>query len=101
MSLKKILAVLAAGSVTLGLASCSDSEGGSAAGGGSDGDNYVFAKGSEPQNPLIPANTNEVGGGNIIDLIYSGWSTTTTMVRSTTKSQNRSSWRGTRRTGSH
>lgn len=72
MSLKKILAVLAAGSVTLGLASCSDSEGGSAAGGGSDGDNYVFAKGSEPQNPLIPANTNEVGGGNIIDLIYSG-----------------------------
>ncbi|MGB9376409.1 MAG: ABC transporter substrate-binding protein [Mycobacteriales bacterium] len=27
---------------------------------------------SEPQNPLIPANTNEVGGGNVIDAITTG-----------------------------
>lgn len=32
----------------------------------------IIANGSEPQNPLIPANTNEVGGGRIIDLVFSG-----------------------------
>ncbi|RIJ77817.1 ABC transporter substrate-binding protein [Nakamurella silvestris] len=32
----------------------------------------VLANGTEPQNPLIPTNTNEVGGGRILDLIFSG-----------------------------
>jgi oligopeptide transport system substrate-binding protein len=32
----------------------------------------VTANGSEPQNPLIPANTNETGGGKIIDSIFAG-----------------------------
>lgn len=32
----------------------------------------IIANSSEPQNPLIPTNTNEVGGGKIIDLIFSG-----------------------------
>lgn len=32
----------------------------------------VTAWGSEPQNPLIPTNTNEVGGGKIEDLIFAG-----------------------------
>lgn len=31
----------------------------------------VLVNGSEPQNPLIPANTNETGGGRIIDSIFS------------------------------
>ena len=34
--------------------------------------NIVSANGSEPQNPLLPANTNEVGGGKIIDSIFAG-----------------------------
>ena len=63
MSVKKPLALLAAGALTLGLTACGSDEG---------GDNYVTARGSEPQNPLIPGNTNEVGGGNIVDMIYSG-----------------------------
>jgi len=34
--------------------------------------NYVVANGSEPQNPLIPTNTNEVGGSRIIDCLFAG-----------------------------
>ncbi len=32
----------------------------------------IKTNGSEPQNPLIPTNTNEVGGGKIIDEIFAG-----------------------------
>jgi oligopeptide transport system substrate-binding protein len=32
----------------------------------------VKANGSEPENPLIPTNTNETGGGKILDLIFAG-----------------------------
>ncbi|MDT0156673.1 ABC transporter substrate-binding protein [Microbacterium sp. ARD32] len=43
-------------------------------GGGSDVDASAIIKvnGSEPQNPLIPTNTNEVGGGKILDSIFAG-----------------------------
>lgn len=47
--------------------------GGASATASSDGgDNYVTAWGSEPQNPLIPADVNEVGGGRIVENIYAG-----------------------------
>lgn len=36
------------------------------------GEAIVLANGSEPQNPLIPGATNEVGGGRIIDSIWAG-----------------------------
>ncbi len=32
----------------------------------------ITANGIEPQNPLIPTNTNEVGGGKILDAIFAG-----------------------------
>jgi oligopeptide transport system substrate-binding protein len=32
----------------------------------------ILANGSEPENPLIPTNTNEVGGGRILDSIFAG-----------------------------
>ena len=32
----------------------------------------ITANGTEPQNPLLPANTNEVGGGRIMDLLFEG-----------------------------
>ena len=35
-------------------------------------DGFVRANNSEPQNPLLPANTNETGGGRIVDLIFAG-----------------------------
>lgn len=67
-------AVVAA--VALALAACgsdaSDSESPNSTGAASSGTNYVTTNGSEPQNPLIPTNTNEVGGGKILDLIFEG-----------------------------
>ena len=41
-----------------------------AAGGGGGG--TIIAYGSEPQNPLLPANTNETGGGRIMKLLFEG-----------------------------
>lgn len=35
-------------------------------------DGVVLANGTEPQNALIPSNTNEVGGGRIVDLLFAG-----------------------------
>ncbi len=32
----------------------------------------ITANSSEPQNPLIPTNTNEVGGGKLVDLLFAG-----------------------------
>ena len=75
MSVKKVVAVLAASAMTFAAASCSSDsagDGDNAGGGNAGGDNYITAKSVEPQNPLIPGNTNEVGGGNIVDLLYSG-----------------------------
>ena len=54
--------VAVAATVALTLTGCS-------AGGN---DNIVTTNGSEPQNPLITTNTNETGGGLILDSIYAG-----------------------------
>ena len=67
------IALLAAG--TLALAGCAggsnpDSSGKPAAGG--DTSAIIKTNGSEPENPLIPTNTNEVGGGKILDSIFAG-----------------------------
>ncbi|MDY6049528.1 MAG: ABC transporter substrate-binding protein [Corynebacterium sp.] len=70
MVFKKTLALVSAALLSVGLVSCSSS--GDNAGGTDSGSNYVLANGSEPQNPLIPSNTNETGGGRIVQMIYSG-----------------------------
>ncbi|MDO5097136.1 MAG: ABC transporter substrate-binding protein [Corynebacterium sp.] len=73
MTFKKTIAVGTAAAVALSLAACSsDSTSGNGAGSGATDANYVVVNGSEPQNPLIPANTNENGGGRILETIYSG-----------------------------
>lgn len=64
----------------LGLAACSgggdansNASGSNASGvaaGSSTG--IISTNGAEPQNPLIPANTNETGGGKILDAIFAG-----------------------------
>lgn len=73
MTLKKSLAVTTAAALALSLAACSsDSSDSSASGGDTGGDNYVIVNGTEPQNPLVPGNTNEVGGGRIVDSIFAG-----------------------------
>ena len=63
-----LIALAAAGS--LALAGCAS--GGSTAGSGEAKGGVITANGSEPQNPLIPTNTNEVGGGKILDSIFAG-----------------------------
>ena len=35
-------------------------------------DGVVLANDTEPQNPLVPTNTNEVGGGRVVDLLFAG-----------------------------
>lgn len=75
MQLKKTAAILGAGALTFGLVACGDSNDsadGGAEGTTSGGDNYVLVNGSEPQNPLVPGNINETGGGRIIDQIFAG-----------------------------
>ena len=60
------VAMIAVGGLTL--AACG--------GGGADKpastDAIITSYSVQPQNPLVPTNTNEVGGGNIIDLIFAG-----------------------------
>lgn len=41
-------------------------------GGGGDGGGTVRASWGDPQNPLEPANTNEVQGGKVLDMIFRG-----------------------------
>ena len=70
----KTIAAAAAGSLVL--AACSSDNSGdtdtvtSSAENGGGG--VVVANSTEPQNPLVPTNTSEVGGGRIIQLIFSG-----------------------------
>ena len=73
--LRNVVAVIAVSALALAGCSTSPKEAGpSSPGGGSDAvsTGVVMVHGSEPQNPLIPTNTNEVGGGNIIDLLFAG-----------------------------
>ncbi|MCF4006876.1 ABC transporter substrate-binding protein [Corynebacterium uropygiale] len=66
MGLKKAVVLLGATGVALSMAACGGGGSGSSDGG------IITVNGSEPQNPFIPANTNEVGGGRIVDMLYSG-----------------------------
>ncbi|MFG2817818.1 ABC transporter substrate-binding protein [Kitasatospora sp. NPDC048365] len=62
-------AVVGATSVALVATGCSSSSGG----GGSSNSSATFSyQSSEPQNPLQPANANEVGGGRIIQNLFKG-----------------------------
>lgn len=66
-------ATVAAGAASLALvlSACGGStETADAPAGGAGG--VILAAGTEPQNPLLPANTNEVGGGLIMDLLFEG-----------------------------
>lgn len=63
--------VIGASVIALTLAACGgSSDSGSGGSGGSD--SYVTVNGSEPQSPLIPAQTQETGGGNVIDSMFTG-----------------------------
>ena len=62
------IALAAAGALALtGCASGSPESSGAAS-----DSSVISVNGTEPQNPLIPTNTAEVGGGKILDLIFAG-----------------------------
>lgn len=66
-----ILGTAATGTAAVALAACGgDSSGGSD--GGAGGANAILANETEPENPLIPTNTSEVGGGRIITSVFAG-----------------------------
>ncbi|MDO5049809.1 MAG: ABC transporter substrate-binding protein [Actinomycetaceae bacterium] len=70
--MKRSFVRLAAPFAVAALALTACSGGGTDDAGSAGGSNYVVANNTEPQNPLIPTNTNEVGGGKIVDLIFAG-----------------------------
>lgn len=62
----------AAGGAALTLAACGgDDDSGDDSTGGGEGGGAILLNGTEPQNPLHTLNTNEVGGGRILDNLYS------------------------------
>ncbi|MFK4483880.1 ABC transporter substrate-binding protein [Curtobacterium sp. AB7] len=64
------LAVL--GATALALTACSSNSNSGGGSGSSNASGIVTTNGSEPQNPLIPSNTTETGGGKIIDSLFEG-----------------------------
>ncbi|WP_448810589.1 peptide ABC transporter substrate-binding protein [Agromyces bauzanensis] len=73
MKIKRIgvaaIALAAAGALTL--SGCTSGGTGSTDGAGAS-TAIITTNGSEPQNPLIPTNTNETGGGKILTSIFAG-----------------------------
>lgn len=66
-------AAASAAVIALALAGCGSGSDDDATGGGDTGGTGVITvNGTEPQNPLIPTNTNEVGGGRVVDMLWSG-----------------------------
>ncbi len=57
--------------VALSLSACGGGTGGDTTATG-DTTKVITANNTEPQNGLLPANTNEVGGGKVMDLLFSG-----------------------------
>ncbi|WP_437584598.1 peptide ABC transporter substrate-binding protein [Paramicrobacterium sp. CJ85] len=69
---RRLLTATAVASVAaLALAGCSNG-GGDTGDASADNSAIITVNGNEPQNPLIPTNTNEVGGGKILDSIFAG-----------------------------
>lgn len=66
-------AVLSAGLLLAGCGSTSSNNGSNGSASGSTGsDSVITIANGEPQNPLVPGNTNETTGGNVIDMLFSG-----------------------------
>ncbi|GAA2515649.1 ABC transporter substrate-binding protein [Streptomyces longisporus] len=62
----------AAGAAALALAATGCGGGSGGSGGGGDSSAVLSSSWGDPQNPLEPANTNEVQGGKVLDMIFRG-----------------------------
>lgn len=69
---KQLTAIAAAAALALTMTACSSGSDGGSAGGETGAKAVIVGNNSEPQNPLVPANTNETGGGLILDHIFAG-----------------------------
>lgn len=70
---RKVLSFIAlAAASALVLSGCSSSGDSKGDAKGSDASAIVTANGSEPESGLIPTDTNEVGGGRLLDIIFAG-----------------------------
>lgn len=58
--------------VAVALAATACGGGGNSGGSGGDGSGVVRSSWGDPQNPLEPANTNEVQGGKVMDMLFRG-----------------------------
>lgn len=58
--------------IALAMTGCAGGSTAATTGGSGDASKVITAFGGEPQNPLMPANTNEVYGGRVMDLLFSG-----------------------------
>ena len=67
-----VAAAAGAASLALVLSACGGSSTTATPKAAGDGGGIILAAGTEPQNPLLPANTNEVGGGLIMNLLFQG-----------------------------
>ncbi|RLP76405.1 ABC transporter substrate-binding protein [Mycetocola tolaasinivorans] len=65
-------AIALAASGALVLSGCSTNGGDNAGSGDNSGKAIITANGSEPENGLVPTNTNETGGGRIINSLFTG-----------------------------
>ncbi|WP_245725805.1 peptide ABC transporter substrate-binding protein [Propionibacterium cyclohexanicum] len=70
LSVALAAAALSVAMALTGCSSSSNSSGGSSTAGSTTA--VISANTTEPQNPLIPGNTNEVGGGKVVDLLWAG-----------------------------
>lgn len=71
MRSRRVAAWLAAGvSVALFTSACGGTGGDSGGAGGEAAATTISVFSSEPENPLVPSNTNEVGGGRVIDSLF-------------------------------
>ena len=60
---RRLLAMAAAGAMLTSIAACGSSSNDDTASNGSDSTSLISVNNSEPQNGLIPSDTNEMGGG--------------------------------------
>ena len=62
----------AAGAMLTSIAACGSSSNDDTASNGSDSTSLISVNNSEPQNGLIPSDTNEMGGGRVIRYLFEG-----------------------------
>jgi|GEM_PF-6433794 len=68
----RLVAMAAAGTMLMSVAACGSSSDDNAATSNSSDTSLISVNNSEPQNGLIPSDTNEMGGGKVIRYLFEG-----------------------------